>query len=113
MQSVKAALNRTWSQRCPCAHGSFDALEVLRSKVLNFEQVTQELPSVLGNDHLVWVRNPLQTRCKVRRLADDGLLLGRARTYQITNDYQTRGDAYPRLESRADLQIANSGYKFE
>jgi class 3 adenylate cyclase len=60
----------------------------LFSEVLKLEQFAHELPSALRNDHAVRLRNALQARRKVRRLPNDGLLLGSARSDQITDDHQ-------------------------
>ena len=106
MESVEAAFHRTRPQRRPGSHRPRDALEVLCSKVLKLEQVAHELSSALGNDHAVRLCNALQARCKVRRLADDGLLLRSARADQIADDHQSRRDADARLQGRVGLQIA-------
>ena len=50
-------------------------LRSLCTKVLKLEQVAHELSSALRNDDAVRLRNALQARGKVRRLADDCLLL--------------------------------------
>jgi hypothetical protein len=76
---------------------------VLRSKVLKLEQVAKELSRALRNDHAVRLRNALQARRKVRRLAYDCLLLRSARTDQVADDHQTRCDAYARLKGRMAL----------
>src|SRR6516225_2712322 len=47
VQSIEAALDRRGSQRGPCSPGPCDAFEVLRSKVLKLEQVTNEPPRAL------------------------------------------------------------------
>jgi hypothetical protein len=45
----------------------------------------------------VGCRNALQASRKVRRLANDGLLLRSAGAHEVANDHQTRCDAYARL----------------
>jgi hypothetical protein len=55
------------------------------------------------NDYRVWLRNALQAGCKVRCLADDGLLLRGARAYQIADDHETGCDADTRLQRRMSL----------
>ena len=81
-----------------------DTLEVLRSQVLKLEQVAHELSRALRNDDAVRLRNALQARGKVRRLADDGLLLRSTGADQVADDHQPRCDAYARLEGRVGLQ---------
>ena len=46
----------------------------------------------------------LQTRREIRRLADDRLLLGGARSDQVTDDDEPRGDADAALQGRAGRQ---------
>ena len=65
------------------------------------------------NDHPVRLGNALQTRRKVRRLADDGLFLRRARADQIADDHQSRCDAYARLQWRMGLQATYSSDQFQ
>ena len=48
-------------------------------QVLKLKQGADEPASALRNHHAVWLCNALQARRKVRRLANDGLLLRRAR----------------------------------
>ena len=57
----------------------------LCAKVLKLEEVPHELPSALRNDHAVRLSNALQARRKVRRLANDCLLLRSARSDQIAD----------------------------
>ena len=108
VQSLEAALHRSWSQRRPGSHRPRDALEVLCSKVLKLEQIAHELPGALRNDHAVRLCNALQARRKVRRLANDGLLLRSARSDQVADDHQTRCDADTRLQGRVGLQSTYS-----
>ena len=93
----------------PGSHRPCDTLEVLCCKVLKFEQTTDEPPGAFGNHDAVRLRNALQTSRKVRRLANDCLLLRSARADQITYDHKPCGDAYARLQGRVGLQIAYRG----
>jgi hypothetical protein len=76
------------------------AFQGLYTKVINLEQVTDELPSTLSNDDAVRLGYALQPGRKVRRLAYDATLLSLSRADQIANHHKSRGDAYARLESR-------------
>jgi hypothetical protein len=58
----------------------------------------------LRNHDCVRLCNTLQACRKVRGLAYDGLLLGSARTNQVTDDHQSRCDSDPRLKGRVGLQ---------
>ena len=73
-------------------------------KVLKLEQIAHELPRALGNDDAVRLRNALQARRKVRRLAYDGLLLRSARADQVADDDKSRCDADTGLQGRVGLQ---------
>ena len=48
-----------------------DALEGLCPKCLKLEKIAEQLPGAFGDDDHVRLGDPLQTRCKIRRLADD------------------------------------------
>ena len=76
---------------------TYDALEVLCAEVLKLKQVPDELASCLSNHNAVRLRNALQARGKVGRLANDGLFLRSAGADQVTHDHQPRSDAYARL----------------
>jgi hypothetical protein len=67
--------------------------QVPRSQVLKLEQVTHELPTAFRYDDAVRLPNALKARCKIRRLAYDGLLLRSAGPDEVTDDHETRGDA--------------------
>ena len=64
-----------------------DALEVLRSKVLQFEQVADELAGTLGNHNAVRFRYALQARGEVRRLANNASLLSLSCADQVPDDH--------------------------
>ena len=104
VQGLEAAFHRTGPQRRPSSHRPCDALEVLCSEVLKLEQIAHELARALGNDDAVRLRNALQARRKVRRLADDGLLLRSARSDQVADDDQPGGNADTGLQGRVGLQ---------
>ena len=44
-------------------------------EVLQLEEIAEKLSRALGDDDHVRLGDPLQTRCQVRRLADDAALL--------------------------------------
>ena len=107
VQCLEAAFHRSRSQRRPGSHRPCDALEVLCPKVLKLEQIAQELSGALSNHDAVRLRNALQARGKVWRLANDGLLLRSARSDQIADDHQSRCDADTRLQGRVGLQTSS------
>ena len=106
VQRLEAAFRRTRPQRRPGSHRPRDALEVLCSKVLKLEQIAQELSRAFGNDNAVRLCNALQARRKVRRLANDGLLLRSARADQVADDHQSRCNADTGLQGGVGLQGA-------
>ena len=75
VHGLEAAIDWRRSERCPCFHRTSNAFEVLHPKVLKLEQVAHKVASTFGNHDTVRLRNTLQARCKIWRLADDGLLL--------------------------------------
>jgi hypothetical protein len=87
--------------------------EILTVPVFKLEEAAHELPTALRNDHVVWVRDALQARGKVRRLAHDGLLLRSARTDQVADDDQTRCDANARLQRCLRLESTHSQYQLQ
>ena len=74
------------------------------SEVLKLEQIAEELSRALGDDHAVRLGNALQARRKVRRLADDCLLLRSARPDQVADDHQPGRNADTGLQGRVGLQ---------
>ena len=83
-------------------------LRSLCPEVLKLEQIAEELSRAFGNHDAVRLRNALQACRKVRRLADDGLLLRSARSDQVADDHQPGRDADARLQGRVGLQSAYS-----
>jgi hypothetical protein len=61
---------------------------------MEFEEITEQLPSALADHHAVWLGDRLQARGEVWRLADDAALLCFAGSDQIA-------DANPRPSSSA------------
>ena len=109
VQCLEAAFRRTRPQRRPGSHRPGDTLEVLRPEVLELEQIAEELPGAFGDDHRVRLGDPLQTRRKVRRLADDAALLRLSRSDQVADDDQSGGNANAGLQgSRAILRQATA-----
>ena len=106
VKSIEAAFHGSGSQCHPGSHRPCDTLQVLGSEVLKLEQDCQRSFRVLSRDnHAVGLRDALQARRKVWRLADDGLLLRSAGPDQITNDHQTRRDTDTLLQGC----VASSG----
>ena len=75
MQRLEAAFHRTRPQRRPGPHRPGDALEVLGPEIPELEEIAEKLSRALRDNDRVRLGNRLQTRRKVRRLADDRLLL--------------------------------------
>jgi hypothetical protein len=86
VQRFKAALNRAWQQRRPRPYRLSDALDFPGPEVLKLEQIAKQFSRALTDHDRVRLRNPLQTRRKVRGLADHRLFLRCTRTDQIADD---------------------------
>ena len=71
------------------------------------EQIAEELSRALSDDHRVRLGNALQTCRKVRRLADNRLLLSSTRSDQIADYDQPGGNAHAGLQWSAGLQPAH------
>ena len=80
VQCLEAAFRRTRPQRRPGSHRAGDTLEVFCPEVLKLKQIVKKSPGSFGDDHRVRLGEPLQARRKVRRLADNRLLLSRTRS---------------------------------
>ena len=58
---------------------------------MRYEFYLRGLAGTFGNYDAVRFCDALQARRKVRRLANDGLFLSRARSNQVANNHSTRG----------------------
>jgi hypothetical protein len=88
VESVETGSRQRTGASLPRPHWPRDALEVLRSEVLKLKQIADELSGTFGNHSAVRLRNALQARGKVRRLADDATLLSLSGADQIANNNQ-------------------------
>ena len=77
------------------------------AEVLQIEEIAEELSRALSDDHRVRLGNALQTCRKVRRLADNAVLLRRTRSDQIADYDQPSGNAYTGLQWSTGLQPAD------
>src|SRR6516164_5672749 len=105
MQCLEAAFDGACPQRHPGAHRLGDALKVSGAKVLKLEQIAEKTSRRFGNDHCVWLSNPLQTSCEVWCLADDAAFLRFARSSQIADNDQPSGDANTGLQGSRRLKV--------
>ena len=101
MQCLEAAFDGARPQCRPGAHRLGDALEVSGAEVLQLEEIAEKLSRALGDDDRVRLGNPLQTRRKVWRLADDAAFLRLARSDQIADYDQPGGNADTGLQRSA------------
>ena len=90
VQRLEAAFHRSRSQCRPGSHRPGYALEVLCAEVFQLEEIAEQLSCALGDDDRVRLGDPLQTRCKVRRLADNAALLRLTRSDQVADYDQAR-----------------------
>src|SRR6516162_429766 len=104
MQCLEAAFDRARPQRHPGAQWLGDALKVSGTEVLELEEIAEKPARRFGNDHRIWLGNPLQPRCKVWRLADDAAFMRLARSDQIADNDQPSSDANPGLQRNRRLE---------
>ena len=95
MQRLEVACDRTRPERRPGPRGSRDPLEVPGSQILKLEEIAEKLSRALGDDHAVWLGDPLQPRREVRRVADDATLLRLSGPQKIADHHDPRRDADP------------------
>src|SRR5438477_10970521 len=96
MQGLEPALDsarakhliRTW--RCGEAF-QFDGAEISV-----FKEVTQKPSRDFPNHHRARISKSLQSRGEIGCLADNGLFLRRTRSYEITDDHNSRCNTDPR-----------------
>ena len=81
--------------------GSAMPLTSLAPRSCKLEQIAEQFSCALSDDDGVRLGNALQTRRKVRRLADDCLLLSRTRSDQVADDDEPGGDADAGLQRSA------------
>jgi hypothetical protein len=90
---IETTVGGTLTDHVPSWHWLGKSLEVRPAKLLISEQIPQQTMRALGDDHASGRGKLLQPRRKVRRLANDGLLLRSPRADQVANDHKARCDA--------------------
>ena len=95
VQRLEAALGATLAFDPPGGERLGEALEALRAEVGQLEQPADQPARRLADHHAARRRERLQPRREVRRLADHGLLLGRALADQLADHDQAGRDADP------------------
>jgi len=107
-QRFEAALNDARTQYLPSRHRHSDTLDLNGPDIPVFEKIADQPARARGNDNSVRLGQRLKTGGEVRRLANDGLLLGRACANQIAYDHEPGSDADARLElDRFDVKTAD------
>src|SRR4029077_13311709 len=109
----KRLSTETRPQCRPYPHWPYDALEVSRSEVVEFEQIAKEPSRAIGDDHCVRLGDPLQSSRQVRGLANDATLLRLPRSDQVADYHQSRCDTDARLQGRMGLPITYSSDQFQ
>ena len=77
------------------------------TEALIIEQVPDQPARALGDDDRLGFGQPLQPRCKIWRLANDGLLLGGARPDQVADHREPSRQTNADLQWLRDLQSAH------
>jgi hypothetical protein len=105
MKRLEAAFYSGWSQRGESSDRFGNALEISMTKVCQLEQIAEQPSRGVRDHHHVWLGKRLQSCRKIGRLADNSALLRLARSDQIPDHHQTRGDADPGLQRSLCLQF--------
>ena len=94
--------------------GIFDyALEIPAAEILQVEQPAEKLARGVTDDDRVGLRDPLQVRRQIRRLANDLALVRVLRSDQFADHHHAGCDADADLQRPARLQRADRGGQFE
>ena len=101
VKRVEPALSRTFRQGRIGARRPGHALEVLRAKVAEFEQVADQFARALANDDAVGRGDPLQPGGQIGRVADDAALLRLSGAQEVADDHDARRDAHAHMQRRA------------
>ena len=97
MPCREPAFERALAEHCKDGRRARYALEALRAKLLQHEEIADEAPGRLGNDHHARLGRTLKARRKIGRVADNRLLLCRPLADKIADDHKAGGNADPRL----------------
>ncbi len=112
MQRLEAAFRRTCPQHRPRPHRPGDAGDVPGPEVPELEEIAEKLPRPLGNHYRARIGHGLQTGGKVRRLADDRLLLGRTGADEVADHHQAGRNPDPHPQGNAGQRF-KLGYCFD
>src|SRR5262245_24754366 len=104
MQCLEAAFHCARPQRYPGTHRLGEASKISGAEVLELEEIAKKPACRFGNDHRVWLSNPLQTSCKIWCLADDTAFLRFARSSQIAHNDKPSGYANAGLQRSPSLE---------
>src|SRR4249919_2434186 len=106
MPCRKPTVDGAFGQHCKDGRRARYALEALRAKLLQYEEITNEEPGRLGNGHHARFGGTLKARRKIWSVADNRLLLRRPLADKIADDHKARCNTNPRLKrmSACDLQ---------
>src|SRR5262249_41222346 len=96
VKRLEPALGLTGPEHAEDSDRCGQTLERLSAQILELEQSAEKAPRTLADDHLIGIRKRLKARREIRRVADDGFLLGRSLTDQVAHDNHTGGDTNPR-----------------
>jgi hypothetical protein len=94
----KPALDIPRRQDAPRRHRLGEPLQLRCPQILEVEVIAEHRARRRADDDLVWLRQCLQTRRQVRRLADDRGLRCRSLADLIADDHRPGGDADPHRE---------------
>ena len=101
VQRLEPAFGVAFPEDAPGPHRLGEALERGRREPRELEQIADEAPRAIGDDHRAGFGEPLQPRRQIRRLSRYPPLLRLARANKIADDHQPCGDSNARVERLA------------
>ena len=95
---LEAALDLTAGDHPPRLEGLEKALDPPAAEIGTIEQAADQLARAVRDHHRARLRQALQARCQVGRLADRCLLASRAAADQVAHHDEPGGDADPHAQ---------------
>jgi hypothetical protein len=110
VQRLEAACHGTRAQHGPGPCWPGEALKVPGPDVLQFKEIADKSTRAVANDDNIRLGNPLQSRRKIRRLANDAALLRLARADEIADDDHSGRNSDTGLQGSARFEL---GHRFD
>src|SRR5689334_886825 len=88
MPGLEALFDRTRAQNLECLHCCREALQHHRAQIAVLEQAPEQPPGATRDHDGIWFSQRLKASREIRRLADDGLLLGCTIVAYVTDNHE-------------------------